>query len=259
RVRPAGLLAACARRRDRGGRLRRPVPPGHPRLPGIAPRGHRGAALVPALGEGHGRAGGGDDPGRAAGDDRVRRTRQAPRPLRRARLRCRPDRGAAPRMRSLRRERRAAHLRLGRPDVPRAGADRPRPDRGARRIRVRGSAPRIAAVSLLIARDLSLRYGGKVLFDGASFVLGSRDRAGLIGPNGSGKSSLLKLLAGRLEPDAGEVQLVRKARAGYLPQELAELPPGSVLEGVLASVPGRRELEARLEAAQAAVETARSE
>src|SRR5205823_11053313 len=93
-----------------------------------------------------------------------------------------------------------------------------------------------------------LRYGGKVLFDGASFVLGSRDRAGLIGPNGSGKSSLLKLLAGRLEPDAGEVQLVRKSRAGYLPQELAELPPGSILEGVLASVPGRRELEAQLQA-----------
>jgi ATP-binding cassette, subfamily F, member 3 len=114
-------------------------------------------------------------------------------------------------------------------------------------------------VSLLIAKDLSLRYGGKVLFDGASFVLGARDRAGLLGPNGSGKSSLLKILAGRLEPDSGRVQLVRRSRAGYLPQELAELPPGSILEGVLASVPGRRELEARLEAAQAAVEAASSE
>jgi len=98
-----------------------------------------------------------------------------------------------------------------------------------------------------------------VLLDGAGFVLGARDRAGLIGPNGSGKSSLLKLLAGRLEPDAGQVQLVRKSRAGYLPQELAELPPGSILEGVLASVPGRKELEARVEAAQAALEAAGSE
>jgi len=114
-------------------------------------------------------------------------------------------------------------------------------------------------VSLVIVRGLSLRYGGKVLLDGAGFVLGARDRAGLIGPNGSGKSSLLKLLAGRLEPDAGQVQLVRKSRAGYLPQELAELPPGSILEGVLASVPGRKELEARVEAAQAALEAAGSE
>ena len=75
-------------------------------------------------------------------------------------------------------------------------------------------------MSLLVARGLSLRYGPKVLLDGASFVLGHRDRAGLIGPNGTGKSSLLRLLAGTLEPDAGSVQLVRKARAGYLPQEL---------------------------------------
>ncbi|HYR17923.1 MAG TPA: ABC-F family ATP-binding cassette domain-containing protein, partial [Myxococcales bacterium] len=85
------------------------------------------------------------------------------------------------------------------------------------------------------------------------------DRAGLIGPNGSGKSSLLKVLAGALEPDAGQVQLVRRSRAGYLPQELAELPPGSILEGVLASVPGRRQLEARLVAAQAGLEAATSE
>ena len=114
-------------------------------------------------------------------------------------------------------------------------------------------------MSLLIARGLSLRYGGKVLLDGAGFVLGARDRAGLIGPNGSGKSSLLKVLAGALEPDAGQVQLVRRSRAGYLPQELAELPPGSILEGVLASVPGRRQLEARLVAAQAGLEAATSE
>ena len=114
-------------------------------------------------------------------------------------------------------------------------------------------------MSLLLARELSLRYGDKVLFDGASFVLGPHDRAGLIGPNGSGKSSLLKILAGRLEPDVGQVQLVRKARAGYLPQELAELPPGSILEGVLASVPGRMQLEARIAAAQAALDAAATE
>ena len=114
-------------------------------------------------------------------------------------------------------------------------------------------------MSLLLARDLSLRYGDKVLFDRASFVLGARDRAGLIGPNGSGKSSLLKIVAGQLEPDGGQIQLVRKARAGYLPQELAELPPGSILDGVLASVPGRTQLEARIAAAQSALEAAQTE
>src|SRR5207253_2349109 len=86
-----------------------------------------------------------------------------------------------------------------------------------------------------------------------------RDRAGLIGPNGTGKSSLMKILCGRLEPDGGSVQLVRKAQAGYLPQELAELPPGSILDGVLASVPGRTFLETRIEAAEAALAQAAGE
>src|SRR5919204_127845 len=114
-------------------------------------------------------------------------------------------------------------------------------------------------MSLLHARGLSLRYGAKVLLDGATFTLGHRDRAGLIGPNGSGKSTLMKILAGSIEPDAGSVQLVRRARAAYLPQELSELPPGSVLEGVLSSVPGRAWLESRLAASEAALSQAASE
>src|SRR3954470_4190421 len=114
-------------------------------------------------------------------------------------------------------------------------------------------------MSLLHARGLSLRYGPKVLLDDASFALGHHDRAGLIGPNGSGKSTLMKILAGRVEADEGSVQLVRKARAGYLPQELSELPPGSLIDGVLASVPGRSWLETRLAAVDAALAGARGE
>jgi ATP-binding cassette subfamily F protein 3 len=114
-------------------------------------------------------------------------------------------------------------------------------------------------MSLLHARGLGVRYGPKVLFDEASFALGHHDRAGLIGPNGSGKSTLMKVLAGRIEADMGSVQLVRRARAGYLPQELSELPPGSIIDGVLASVPGRTFLEQRIETAQAALEAAAGE
>ena len=114
-------------------------------------------------------------------------------------------------------------------------------------------------MSLLHARDLSLRYGKKVLLESASFALGPHDRVGLIGPNGSGKSSLMKILAGQAESDAGSVQLVRRARAGYLPQELSELPPGSLIDGVLASVPGRSWLESRLASVDAALAQAASE
>src|SRR4051812_1004143 len=114
-------------------------------------------------------------------------------------------------------------------------------------------------MSLLHARGLSLRYGPRVLLEEASFALGHHDRVGLIGPNGSGKSTLMKILAGRIEPDAGSVQLVRRARAGYLPQELSELPQGSLIEGVLASVPGRTWLESRIAGAETALASAASE
>jgi ATP-binding cassette, subfamily F, member 3 len=114
-------------------------------------------------------------------------------------------------------------------------------------------------MSLLHARALSIRYGARVLLDAASFTLGPRDRVGLIGPNGSGKSTLMKILAGRVEPDGGSVQLVRRARAAYLPQELSELPPGSLLDGVLASVPGRAWLESRIAEAETALAEATSD
>src|SRR5438105_14533271 len=93
-------------------------------------------------------------------------------------------------------------------------------------------------MSLLHARGLSVRYGPKVLLDGASSALGHHDRPGLTGPTGSGKSTLLKILAGQIEPDGGAVQLVRKARAGYLPQELSELPPGSTSTACSPASPG---------------------
>jgi ATP-binding cassette subfamily F protein 3 len=106
-------------------------------------------------------------------------------------------------------------------------------------------------MSLVIARDLSLAYGARTLLDEESFAIGPTDRIGLVGPNGTGKSTLLKILAGVKAPDSGEIQLMRKARAGYLPQELTSLPEGPLVEAVLAAVPGRTGLEESLAAAEA--------
>ncbi|QSQ26903.1 ABC-F family ATP-binding cassette domain-containing protein [Pyxidicoccus parkwayensis] len=108
-------------------------------------------------------------------------------------------------------------------------------------------------MSLVIAQDLCLAYGKKVLFDNDNFTLGPRDRVGLVGANGTGKSSLMKILAGVNQPDSGTVQYARKARAGYLPQEIAGLPEGTVVEAVMSTVPGRDALEARLKETEAAL------
>jgi ATP-binding cassette subfamily F protein 3 len=113
-------------------------------------------------------------------------------------------------------------------------------------------------MSLLHARGVSLRHGKKVILEDASFTLGAHDRVGLIGPNGAGKSTLMKIAAGLIEPDAGEIQLVRKARAGYLPQEISELPEGPLIEGVLRSVPGRALLQEKIASTEAALAAAGS-
>ena len=114
-------------------------------------------------------------------------------------------------------------------------------------------------MSLVIAQDISLAYGKKVLFDEDNFTLGPRDRVGLVGANGTGKSSLMKIIAGAAQPDGGTVQYSRRARAGYLPQEIAGLPEGTVVEAVMSTVPGRDSLESRLKETEGALAAATDE
>jgi ATP-binding cassette subfamily F protein 3 len=114
-------------------------------------------------------------------------------------------------------------------------------------------------MSLVTASGLSLAFGDAVLFQDASLSIGPRDRVGLVGANGTGKSSLLRILAGEGSPDAGALAWRRGARAGYLPQDVTAIPPGPVVETVLASVPGRSALESRLAAVEAALPAARDE
>ncbi len=58
---------------------------------------------------------------------------------------------------------------------------------------------------MLTATDLRLDLGGKHLFSALSFDLPAGSILGVIGPNGSGKTSLLNVIAGRVQPDAGGV------------------------------------------------------
>ena len=73
------------------------------------------------------------------------------------------------------------------------------------------------------------RYGHKLLFEGADWLITPGDRIGLVGANGSGKSTLMKILAGLETLDYGSVFVARGISAGYLPQEGLALSGSSVL------------------------------
>lgn len=66
---------------------------------------------------------------------------------------------------------------------------------------------------------VSLQFGDRRVLDGVDFVIGARDRIGLVGPNGAGKTTLLRLLAGEMEADSGNIEKARHATVGYLPQD----------------------------------------
>lgn len=85
---------------------------------------------------------------------------------------------------------------------------------------------------VLNAQELSKTYGATPLFRGISLNIFEGDRLGLIGPNGSGKSTLLEILAGRLQPDSGEVAFRKNTRLASVAQE-SRFAPGISVKDIL--------------------------
>ena len=72
---------------------------------------------------------------------------------------------------------------------------------------------------MIAVEHLSIQFGGRYLFDDATFTIRPGDRVGLVGPNGAGKSTLMKIIAGLVTAEDGQVQIPRDYTIGYLPQE----------------------------------------
>ena len=68
-------------------------------------------------------------------------------------------------------------------------------------------------------RDIDKSFGDNIVLLGAQATIVHGETVGIVGPNGAGKSVLLKLLLGRLEPDAGEVWVGPSIKTGYYSQE----------------------------------------
>jgi len=100
-------------------------------------------------------------------------------------------------------------------------------------------------------------YGAQTVLDNVTLTVGPHARLGVVGPNGVGKSTLLRILAGLDEPDAGTVvRAPASVTAGYLEQEREARPDEPLLDALARRTgvaPAERELQ------QAAAALARGE
>ena len=86
---------------------------------------------------------------------------------------------------------------------------------------------------LLQASGIALARGGRKLFAGVDFMLSPGACLGILGPNGSGKSSLLQLLNGELEPDAGSIERADGVQIVVFDQKREQLDPDRTLKEAL--------------------------
>ena len=70
---------------------------------------------------------------------------------------------------------------------------------------------------------ISKNFGEKKILDDFSYIVLRNQRLGIIGPNGCGKSTLIKIIDGMIQPDAGEVEIGETIRIGYFAQEVPDM------------------------------------
>ncbi len=87
---------------------------------------------------------------------------------------------------------------------------------------------------MLHINELTYRIEGKPILEGATVVIPTGHKVGLVGRNGAGKSTLVRLIVGEISPDDGSISTARGARIGYVAQEA---PGGddSLIDWVLAA------------------------
>jgi ATP-binding cassette subfamily F protein uup len=85
---------------------------------------------------------------------------------------------------------------------------------------------------IINAQGITKAFGSAPLFEDISFTVSEGDRIGLIGPNGSGKSTLMRILAGSVSPDSGELAVRKRLRFSFVEQE-SKFEAGETVRSVI--------------------------
>jgi ABC transport system ATP-binding/permease protein len=89
---------------------------------------------------------------------------------------------------------------------------------------------------IITLNDVDFSVGGPLLLDTVDFSIEAGERVALIGRNGAGKSTLMRLLAGEIKPDDGDIRREAGARIARLEQEVPADAQGSVFDVVAAGL-----------------------
>lgn len=95
-------------------------------------------------------------------------------------------------------------------------------------------------------QNITANHAGREIFNDLNWVIGDRDRTGLVGPNGAGKSTLLRMLVGDVPLESGAIVKYGDIHMGYLPQDVNLPTDVSLYEAAMILPPRLAALEAEL-------------
>ncbi|MCE3233817.1 MAG: glycosyl transferase family 1, partial [Rickettsiaceae bacterium] len=99
---------------------------------------------------------------------------------------------------------------------------------------------------MLALKEITYRIAGRTLLEKASISIPHGYRVGFVGPNGTGKSTLFKLIAGELDLDEGQIEIISGTKVGMVRQDLPE-DDTTLIDVVLAADTERSSLLAEAE------------
>ena len=103
--------------------------------------------------------------------------------------------------------------------------------------------------------NLCKDFAARPLFSNVTWRIGRADRVGLVGANGTGKSTLLKIIAGLIEPTSGAIHMAKGGTVGYLPQEGIAVKGRTLFAEVMSALEDLQKIESELQEITAALET----